>query len=164
MSENSLKLYRYHVWANKRIFDHLKGLPESVLTKEIESVFPTVSKVIEHMYRVDVNWLNVMKGKSYEEIKTIADERVKEIEHKSVADYEESFLQLSNEYEAFFETQTDLEKTIVTEHPSFGTFNYKLADLVLHVVNHGTYHRGNITAMLWQLGQKGIPTDYAFYI
>lgn len=57
-----------------------------------------------------MNWLNVMKGKSYEEIKTIADERVKEIEHKSVADYEESFLQLSNEYEAFFETQTDLEK------------------------------------------------------
>lgn len=52
MSENSLKLYRYHVWANKRIFDHLKGLPESVLTKEIESVFPTVSKVIEHMYRL----------------------------------------------------------------------------------------------------------------
>jgi uncharacterized damage-inducible protein DinB len=33
-----------------------------------------------------------------------------------------------------------------------------------HVVNHGTYHRGNITAMLRQLGSKGISTDFIFYL
>lgn len=35
--------------------------------------------------------------------------------------------------------------------------------MVLHVVNHGTYHRGNISAMLHQLGDSSVMTDYAFY-
>ncbi|MEK3724277.1 DinB family protein [Paenibacillus sp. FSL H8-0034] len=42
--------------------------------------------------------------------------------------------------------------------------NVPLVELVQHVVNHGTYHRGNITAMLRQLGHKGVPTDYIFYL
>ncbi|WP_313897918.1 DinB family protein [Brevibacillus sp. FSL L8-0520] len=33
-----------------------------------------------------------------------------------------------------------------------------------HVVNHGTYHRGNIAAMLRQQGYAGVPTDYVFYL
>nr|WP_305586406.1 DinB family protein [Fictibacillus sp. WQ 8-8] len=35
--------------------------------------------------------------------------------------------------------------------------------MVLHVVNHGTYHRGNISAMLHQLGDSSVMNDYAFY-
>ncbi|MEH7531611.1 DinB family protein, partial [Priestia megaterium] len=30
--------------------------------------------------------------------------------------------------------------------------------------NHGTYHRGNITAMLRQLGHPGVMTDYVLYL
>ncbi|MEC5258611.1 DinB family protein [Bacillus amyloliquefaciens] len=30
-------------------------------------------------------------------------------------------------------------------------------------MNHGTYHRGNISAMLHQMGYKGVPTDYIFF-
>ncbi|WP_379865959.1 DinB family protein [Laceyella putida] len=39
-----------------------------------------------------------------------------------------------------------------------------LSELVQHVVNHGTYHRGNITAMLRQLDNKGTFTDFIFYL
>ncbi len=38
-----------------------------------------------------------------------------------------------------------------------------LSEMILHVVNHGTYHRGNISAMLHQLGDSSVMTDYAFY-
>ena len=38
------------------------------------------------------------------------------------------------------------------------------ADMILHVVNHGTYHRGNITAMLRQMGYASVPTDYGIYL
>lgn len=32
------------------------------------------------------------------------------------------------------------------------------------IVNHGTYHRGNLTVMLRQLGRSGVSTDYIFYL
>jgi uncharacterized damage-inducible protein DinB len=46
----------------------------------------------------------------------------------------------------------------------FGEVKMSYADVITHVVNHGTYHRGNITAMLHQLGHKGVPTDYGRYL
>ncbi|NHM32597.1 DinB family protein [Neobacillus terrae] len=32
------------------------------------------------------------------------------------------------------------------------------------MANHGTYHRGNITAMLWSLGHKSTSTDYIYFL
>ncbi len=51
-----------------------------------------------------------------------------------------------------------------SEHPNFGRLETQLSELVQHVVNHGTYHRGNFTTMLRQLGHQGASTDYIFYL
>jgi hypothetical protein len=47
---------------------------------------------------------------------------------------------------------------------TFSGVNMSYADVIIHIVNHGTYHRGNVTAMLRQLGFKGTATDYGFYL
>lgn len=39
-----------------------------------------------------------------------------------------------------------------------------VSELMPHVVNHGTYHRGNITVMLRQIGYASITTDYGLYL
>ncbi|MBE3554365.1 MAG: hypothetical protein IMW85_05085 [Thermicanus sp.] len=39
-------------------------------------------------------------------------------------------------------------------------FTNHLEEIIHHIVNHGTYHRGNIAAMVRQLGQTGVSTDY----
>lgn len=39
-----------------------------------------------------------------------------------------------------------------------------VSELLPHVVNHGTYHRGNITAMVRQAGYASAPTDYGLYL
>ncbi|UFJ42599.1 hypothetical protein LOK74_08945 [Brevibacillus humidisoli] len=38
------------------------------------------------------------------------------------------------------------------------------SEVVQHVVNHGTYHCGNLTAMLRQMGYAGVPTDCEFFL
>jgi uncharacterized damage-inducible protein DinB len=36
--------------------------------------------------------------------------------------------------------------------------------MVVHVVNHGTHHRGQVTSMIRQLGEKPVSLDLiAFY-
>jgi len=53
MSHYSLKLYDYHVWANQKIFDRLKELSKGIYEEEIQSVFPSISKVMAHIYVSD---------------------------------------------------------------------------------------------------------------
>ncbi|QGH35649.1 hypothetical protein GI584_17035 [Gracilibacillus salitolerans] len=71
--------------------------------------------------------------------------------------------ELSTEYYHFFSHQNNPEHTITAEHPQYGLCAFTLVDLVHHVVNHGTYHRGNISAMLHQQGERGVPTDYVYF-
>ena len=43
------------------------------------------------------------------------------------------------------------------------TWTYRLEDLLRHVVNHSTYHRGQVAFLLRQLGKKALGTDYLLY-
>jgi hypothetical protein len=44
----------------------------------------------------------------------------------------------------------NIDKSLVIENP-FGDTKNSVSELVPHAVNHGTYHRGNIKAMLRQM-------------
>ncbi|TCS95872.1 DinB family protein [Hazenella coriacea] len=71
--------------------------------------------------------------------------------------------ELSREYYSFLKQQ-DFEQTIDLELPQYGRNEVALSDIIYQVVNHGTYHRGNVTAMLRQQGEKGAPTDYVIFL
>ena len=43
-------------------------------------------------------------------------------------------------------------------------FTRLLGDALLHLANHGTYHRGQVATMLRQLGRKAVSTDYLRFI
>lgn len=164
MTHSAVKQYNYHVWANERVFHHLKELPDEVFDQEIKSVFSSIKEVLVHIYQVDAMWLSVMSGEPFSQTMEV----IKKIKAKSQDPALEQIIELYSEntdhYKSFFEEQDDLDASIEIEHPRYGKLETTIADLVLHVVNHGTYHRGNITAMIRQQGHAGVPTDYAFYL
>lgn len=164
MQHRVLHLYGYHVWANRRVFTHLKSLPPEVPYTEIPSVLPSIAQTLVHMYVVDTLWLQAMMGRSFQEGRASVPQVVAEIDGKSIAEMEELFSTLAGRYETFLRSQEDLDRELTIEHPQYGRLTTRLSDLVQHVVNHGTYHRGNITAMLRQRGHPGVPTDYVFYL
>ena len=43
------------------------------------------------------------------------------------------------------------------------TWRYPLWQQLHHVVNHSTYHRGQVTTMLRQLGAEPLGTDFLVY-
>ncbi len=164
MSNHVIELYEYHVWANRIVFDHLRKLPEDVWNKDITSVFPSVSSLMSHIYAVDTMWLSVMRERSsFDEARALVMRLLEESNMENLEGMEKRFNETESEYREFLNT-CEPEKIISLEHPVFGPVNTPLSKLVQHVVNHGTYHRGNLTAMLRQLGHKGVPTDYVFYM
>ena len=42
-------------------------------------------------------------------------------------------------------------------------YSYPLWQQLAHVVNHSTYHRGQVTTMLRQLGAAAVSTDLLLY-
>ncbi|MDR4926832.1 DinB family protein [Peribacillus simplex] len=157
------KMYDYHVWANQQVFQNLKQLPDGVYGDTIKSVFPSIKEVLVHLYATDFTWLEIMKGSTIQDTFKKVEQRRKEVDGVSISELESSYDELAKDYDDFFTSQPDLEWTIVTEHPKMGVCKFVLADLIHHVVNHGTYHRGNVSAMLHQQGERGVPTDYVFY-
>jgi uncharacterized damage-inducible protein DinB len=163
MKHPSIQLYEYHVWANDRTFEHLRQLPVDVFRKEVQSVFSSIAETITHLYVVDNIWILAMSGASTEEVMGSAKSAKEQIQDQDLDSMRSMFAALQERYRAFLETH-DLDEFLLYSHPVHGSLSARYGDIVQHVVNHGTYHRGNITAMLRQQGFPGVPTDYVIYL
>ncbi|KQX60742.1 DinB family protein [Paenibacillus sp. Root444D2] len=164
MSTQILKNYEYHVWANKRVFTRLKELPEEILLQELSDVFPTIHAGLVHIYRVDTVWLSGMKGNSYDQIRELLVNVEEKTKGKSLKQLEAAFSELAEAYKTFLNSDVDWQAMKDFPHPTYGVLHASIEELIQHVVNHGTYHRGNITSMLRQLGHAGVSSDYVFYL
>ncbi|WP_438421012.1 DinB family protein [Bacillus siamensis] len=164
MGHLALQLYDYHLWANQQIFTRLKELPEDVYRKEIQSVFPSIAGVLTHVYLSDKGWFDVFSGGRLEDTLKSAEQQKEDILSKAIEELEDLFLELSDRYQLFLQKEENINLSLEIEHPSGDIMKTTAADMILHVVNHGTYHRGNITAMLRQMGYASVPTDYGIYL
>lgn len=167
MKQEVIRLYDYHVWANRKVCEHLQSLSEEIYRKEIVSVFPTIYDAMVHIYTVDRGWLSFfeaggvaeMTAKYLESLKQSVDSVVAETRGKRIEELGRMMEELAVRFRAFIERHADVGAV----YPS-GDFKARCMDYIQHMVNHGSYHRGNVTAMLRQLGHPGTPTDYGFYL
>lgn len=164
MTNHCLRFYDYHVWANKIIFNRLKELPHHLYKQEIQSVFSSVSKVMAHIYKVDSGWLDILMGKSMNEAMDASFQIEADAEARSLEELEAMYDELSVRFKACINGHADLEKGVVLDNPYAGILNTRYSEFIIQVVNHGTYHRGNLSAMLRQLGHSSVMTEYGLFM
>ncbi|MCR8846528.1 DUF664 domain-containing protein [Paenibacillus sp. SC116] len=157
-------MYDYNVWANEKTLNHLLTLPEGVVRQEIQSIFKTLHDAVVHICVVDEVWMTALSGEFNAEMKVDFESKIREISQLSLEELQQRYANVAAQYRIHVGALQDLDETRVYTHPAFPTLTASYAEIVMHVVNHATYHRGNITAMLRQLGHKGTPTDYAYYL
>ncbi|CAM3929948.1 diguanylate cyclase [Bacillus luti] len=166
MKDYMLKQFDYHAWANTKLFSRLKELPnyETIFNEQIRSVFPSIKDTFAHIYITDQVWLHILHGKSMNEAIQDREHLRKQIETKSLHELEEMFENMANQYKEFLSIIQDVNTVFVIENPYAGKLETSISELVQHVVNHGTYHRGNITAMIRQLGHSSTMMDFVLYL
>ncbi|WP_375088412.1 DinB family protein [Peribacillus sp. RS7] len=162
--EPVLKMYKYHVWANGVIIDRLKELPQHIYHKDIQSGFSSVSKVLSHIYLTDYAWFDIISGNSMNEAMASSDQLREVVEKKSIEEMKKIFLDLSERNKALLNSQEDMDKVIVVDNPYAGLLETSISESVLHVVTHGSYHRGNIATMLRQMGHTSVMQDFGLYL
>ena len=127
-------------------------------------MFPSVADTLAHLYVFDRLWLSVLKEIPNSGIFPQIPVWNGEAQGKPLEEMRRLFAGVAGMYRAWLERTPDPDKPVTIEHPQHGKLDTRLSDIVRHVVNHGTYHRGNFAAMLRQQGYEGVATDYIFYL
>ncbi len=164
MKHPAIQQYHYHKWANNRVFEHLKELPAEIYNQEIKSVFSSLQEVLIHMYQADGMWLSVMSGDDFSQTMKILKQQKEKSAGQPLEQMNRLYKEMNQSYEAFLHEHDDLDKPMKIQHPKYGELETPVTEMVKHIVNHGTYHRGNIAAMVRQQGHAGVSTDYIFFL
>lgn len=152
--EELIKLFDYHIWAMNKLLKHLKQLPIQIYSQSLESVFPSISTVINHIYQVDLLWYKRYNN-SYSPSPVVS---LNTIDEALI-----EFNQLHTNMKADLLTRDHLEE-FSYRNSKGEVYRNTIIEVIQHLVNHGTYHRGNISAMIRELGYTGISTDYIVYL
>lgn len=164
MKHLAIQQYQYHKWANDRIFEHLKELPEEIYNQQIKSVFSSLQEVLIHIYQADGMWLSVMSGDDFSQTMKILKQQKEKSSGQPLDQMNRLYKEMNQSYEVFLHEHDDLDKLMKIQHPKYGELETSVTEMVKHIVNHGTYHRGNIAAMVRQQGHAGVSTDYIFFL
>lgn len=155
-----LKQYAaYNYWASKLIFDVILKLTEEEQQKELPSSFNSLYKTILHMWDAENIWWQRMK---LQDRLVIPSENFK----GSMQDVINSLLQQSKQWEDWIANASDMSIDHVFQYQNSKKEQFKqpIYQMLLHVFNHGTYHRGQLINMLRQLNVKKIPqTDFIIW-
>jgi uncharacterized damage-inducible protein DinB len=148
------ELYQYNSWANLRQLQAAEKLSADQFVKTLGSSFSSVRDTMAHIYGAEGVWLARFQGHSPSAFPNAADYPGLAHLHKEWREQDVRLLEFVRGLR-----QEDLDRVMEYKTMKFGVYNNPMWQSLLHVVNHGTYHRGQITTMLRQLSAEPILTD-----
>lgn len=159
MKELLLSYVKFNLWANDRIIGVIKNNPEA-LDKDQVSSFKSIRKTMYHLWDAETIWFKRLAGESLKtwpskDFKGTTDEFYAAFRKQS-----EDFISLAENMpgEKFLET-------LSYSNTKGMAFTATVAEIIMHAMNHATFHRGQIITMLRIAEVTELPsTDYMGYI
>jgi uncharacterized damage-inducible protein DinB len=142
-------LLDYHYWARDRMFQALESLTPEQADRDMGNSFKSVRETVTHIYAAEWAWYSRWQGTSPTALLAI-----------------DQFPDLAAVRRAWSEHEAKLRPFVdsLGEAGVARMFEYKLLggqagsspfwQMLQHVVNHASYHRGQVTTMLRQLGAQ----------
>jgi len=157
-SERIKALYEYNRWANERIFEAVSRITPEEYKRDMQSSHRSVRDTFVHVVSAERIYLQRVSGTSPKALWSPLD-------FATVSKLREQWVELIREQMAFIAnlTEEQLKKPITYINLAGEPFTYPLWQILQHVVNHSSYHRGQITTMLRQLGAKPEATDFLLF-
>ncbi len=153
------ELFAYGSWATGRMFDAAGALPQEQFNATIASSFPSIGATLAHIVFAEWLWLERWLGES-------PTARPGWVEQPELADLRARLAELESRRESFLSTlsDADLQHPLAYRAMDGKPFAHPLGHLFQHVVNHSTYHRGQLATQLRQLGLTPPGTDFTKYL
>lgn len=147
------QLFDYNAWANRRVMTAAEKLTPEQFLKPLHSSFSSVRDTLAHIYGAEYIWLERFQGGSppmpqadrFPELKTL---------RTAWDELEQRLLDFGGGL-----TQSALDAELEYKTYTMGVVRDPLSHAMQHLVNHSTYHRGQVTTLLRQHGVEGVSTD-----
>lgn len=146
-------MHAYNAWANNRIFNTVAVLPTEHYKQDMKSSHGSIHSTLTHIVGAEKVWLERFRGNPQpflkaEDIPTVAELRA-------------IWEQVGHDTAQWIGTMTDKTLQDVFEMKTLkgDVYRHVYWQAFQHVVNHSSYHRGQITIMLRQLGAQPVSTD-----
>jgi uncharacterized damage-inducible protein DinB len=153
-------LTRYNAWANRLVFEAVAALPEAEATKERKSLFRNMVHTLNHNYVIDRIWQAHLEGRAhgYEGRNTQ--------DHPPLAELWRAQEEVDRWYREWGARLTD---AALDEDVNFVLIGGNAGvmtrgQILLHVVNHTTYHRGFVADLFYQVPARPPTTDLPVYL
>jgi len=141
-----LKLYQYNAWANNRVLNALTR--QQVKSEKILSI-------MGHIVAAQFLWLHRIKGLPPADVKLWGEYNLPQLVQMA-EDVGRLWLE-------FIETADDFNRQLTYLNYTGDPYVNNVEMIMIHLVNHSTYHRGQIALLLRQEKLEPINTDFITY-
>ncbi|MBK9480359.1 MAG: DinB family protein [Bacteroidetes bacterium] len=149
----------FNLWANNHFVTWLQSLDTQLLYQQMPSSFTSIDFTLQHILRTQKYWLAFVCEKDTSTFSwAVFENEVERILEELNTQSEE----MHNTISSFSEEQ--LLAKLILDSP-WAKNQLSRYEYILHVINHSTYHRGQIITMARNIGiSEHIPaTDYNFF-
>jgi uncharacterized damage-inducible protein DinB len=151
---------RYRLWADQLTFDAVAALPPGEAEKQRPTLFKTMIGTLNHTYVVDLIWQAHLEGRDH------GFKARNLVLHATLPELWEAQRAIDQWYIDWSERQSaqSLEEIVRFEFIGGERGAMTRGDILLHVVNHATYHRGWVAEMFFQVPARNPTTDLPVYL
>lgn len=147
-------LFEYDTWANERICNGCAVLTPEQFTRDLKSSFPSVRDTLAHIMGAQWVWLERIRGRTPAGLPPAG-------AYPDLASLRARWSEIREDLGAYVNgfSESDLAQPFEYRNFRGDPFKDSPGPIIQHLVNHGTYHRGQVAAMLRQLDVKPPNTD-----
>lgn len=153
-------LARYNAWAGRMIFDAAAKLPPEEVTRPRKSVFKSIAHMLNHIYVIGRVFQAHLEGRAhgYTARNTPGHPPLEEL-RRAQAELDAWYVSMSDAL-----TPATAMQRLRFDYIGGGAGEMTRAEMLLHVVNHGTYHRGFVADFFYQIPVQPPATDLTVYL
>jgi uncharacterized damage-inducible protein DinB len=149
---------RYSAWATRRTLDAAAPLTSDELHRDLGSSYGGVYGTLLHIFQADSIWFDRLQGVPTAALSAYA-------APADFAEFSQTWLALLDRWTRWAEqlNAADWDRMVAHRNTQGVPDTQPAWRIALHVANHASYHRGQVTTMLRQLGKPAIGTDLITY-
>jgi uncharacterized damage-inducible protein DinB len=158
-TQDILLQFEYNRWANARLLDAVAALTNEQFNRDLSSSYPSIRDTLTHLLAAEEVWLMRWKGlspKSMLETASFPDVRSLKVKWAEVEMDQWNFLsKISDE---------SLQEIVEYQNFKDEVWEYPLWAMIHEMVNHASYHRGQVVSMLRQVGAAPTQLDFLVFV
>lgn len=142
-----IELVDYHIWANNIVCGWLDKISDEQWKHFVESSFPSIYETVLHLAASEKIWVERLK--KFTNLKNLTNTF-----NGSKDELIKVWKDLSLNFKTFIEDfpEEDLNVKLAFKNTKGVPYNQPYWQLFAHIINHSTYHRGQLVTMLRQVG------------